>query len=83
MNNIGTISAALVTYASVLELKPDLIINAGTAGGFGVSLADTSFLNFSNSFYFEMFFLLDDSRDGSHSSHESDLMISLAHTYMS
>ncbi|XP_031393464.1 5'-methylthioadenosine/S-adenosylhomocysteine nucleosidase 1-like isoform X3 [Punica granatum] len=35
VNNVGTISAALVTYASVTELKPDLIINAGTAGGFG------------------------------------------------
>lgn len=41
-NNIGTISAALVTFASVVELKPDLIINAGTAGGLSVSLIDTS-----------------------------------------
>ncbi|XP_006655705.1 5'-methylthioadenosine/S-adenosylhomocysteine nucleosidase-like [Oryza brachyantha] len=31
---VGTVSAALVTYASIQSLKPDLIINAGTAGGF-------------------------------------------------
>ncbi|KAL5224424.1 hypothetical protein ABZP36_011063 [Zizania latifolia] len=31
---VGTVSAALVTYASIRSLKPDLIINAGTAGGF-------------------------------------------------
>lgn len=29
-------SASLVTYASIQALKPDLIINAGTAGGFKV-----------------------------------------------
>ncbi|KAK3421043.1 hypothetical protein EUGRSUZ_G01750 [Eucalyptus grandis] len=34
VNNIGTIPAALVTYASIQALKPDLIINAGTAGGY-------------------------------------------------
>ncbi|KAK1305013.1 5'-methylthioadenosine/S-adenosylhomocysteine nucleosidase 1 [Acorus calamus] len=34
VDNIGTISASLVTYASIQALKPDLIINAGTAGGF-------------------------------------------------
>ncbi|XP_058091043.1 5'-methylthioadenosine/S-adenosylhomocysteine nucleosidase-like [Magnolia sinica] len=34
VDNVGTVSASLVTYASVLALKPDLIINAGTAGGF-------------------------------------------------
>ncbi|XP_048134954.1 5'-methylthioadenosine nucleosidase-like isoform X2 [Rhodamnia argentea] len=34
VNNIGTIPAALVTCASVQALKPDLIINAGTAGGY-------------------------------------------------
>lgn len=32
---VGTVSASLLTYASVQALKPDLIINAGTAGGFG------------------------------------------------
>ncbi|GMJ12715.1 METHYLTHIOADENOSINE NUCLEOSIDASE 2, methylthioadenosine nucleosidase 2 [Hibiscus trionum] len=31
---VGTVSASLVTYASILALQPDLIINAGTAGGF-------------------------------------------------
>ncbi|WOK94969.1 hypothetical protein Cni_G03674 [Canna indica] len=34
VDNVGTVSAALVTYASIQALKPDLIINAGTAGGF-------------------------------------------------
>ncbi|KAM7264743.1 hypothetical protein ACFE04_002426 [Oxalis oulophora] len=31
---IGTVSASLVTYAAIQAFKPDLIINAGTAGGF-------------------------------------------------
>ncbi|CAL1385116.1 unnamed protein product [Linum trigynum] len=31
---VGTVSAALVAYAAVQALNPDLIINAGTAGGF-------------------------------------------------
>ncbi|XP_022989062.1 5'-methylthioadenosine/S-adenosylhomocysteine nucleosidase 1-like [Cucurbita maxima] len=34
VDSVGTISASLVTYASVQALQPDLIINAGTAGGF-------------------------------------------------
>ncbi|KAA8536022.1 hypothetical protein F0562_028500 [Nyssa sinensis] len=34
VNSVGTVSASLVTYASIQVLKPDLIINAGTAGGF-------------------------------------------------
>ncbi|XP_044956981.1 5'-methylthioadenosine/S-adenosylhomocysteine nucleosidase-like [Hordeum vulgare subsp. vulgare] len=34
VDSVGTVSAALVTYASIQLLKPDLIINAGTAGGF-------------------------------------------------
>ncbi|KAJ6824676.1 putative 5'-methylthioadenosine/S-adenosylhomocysteine nucleosidase 2 [Iris pallida] len=34
VDSVGTISASLVTYASIQALKPDLIINAGTAGGF-------------------------------------------------
>lgn len=33
---MGTISASLVTYASIQAFRPDLIINAGTAGGFKV-----------------------------------------------
>uniref|UniRef100_A0A453QDV6 Nucleoside phosphorylase domain-containing protein n=1 Tax=Aegilops tauschii subsp. strangulata TaxID=200361 RepID=A0A453QDV6_AEGTS len=36
VDSVGTVSAALVTYASIQLLKPDLIINAGTAGGFKV-----------------------------------------------
>jgi 5'-methylthioadenosine nucleosidase len=34
VDSVGTISSALVTYAAIQSLKPDLIINAGTAGGF-------------------------------------------------
>ncbi|KAG6588991.1 5'-methylthioadenosine/S-adenosylhomocysteine nucleosidase 1 [Cucurbita argyrosperma subsp. argyrosperma] len=43
VDSVGTISASLVTYASVQALQPDLIINAGTAGGFkakGASIGD-------------------------------------------
>ncbi|CAA0827693.1 5-methylthioadenosine/S-adenosylhomocysteine nucleosidase 1 [Striga hermonthica] len=43
IDNIGTVSASLVTYASIQALHPDLIINAGTAGGFkekGASIGD-------------------------------------------
>ncbi|KAJ9558874.1 hypothetical protein OSB04_013488 [Centaurea solstitialis] len=35
-NSVGTVPASLVTYASMQALKPDLLINAGTAGGFKV-----------------------------------------------
>ncbi|KAF5443828.1 hypothetical protein F2P56_036354, partial [Juglans regia] len=34
VDSVGTVSASLVTYASIEALKPDLIINAGTAGAF-------------------------------------------------
>ncbi|XP_022747987.1 5'-methylthioadenosine/S-adenosylhomocysteine nucleosidase 2-like isoform X1 [Durio zibethinus] len=34
VDSVGTISASLVTYGSIQALEPDLIINAGTAGGF-------------------------------------------------
>lgn len=37
VDSVGTISSALVTYAAIQALQPDLIINAGTAGGFKVS----------------------------------------------
>ncbi|KAJ8433942.1 hypothetical protein Cgig2_001871 [Carnegiea gigantea] len=40
---VGTVTASLVTYASIQALQPDLIINAGTAGGFkakGASIGD-------------------------------------------
>ncbi|KAL5561125.1 hypothetical protein UlMin_030872 [Ulmus minor] len=43
VDSVGTVSAALVTYASIQALKPDLIINAGTAGAFkakGASISD-------------------------------------------
>ncbi|KAA0049722.1 hypothetical protein IC582_001467 [Cucumis melo] len=43
VDSVGTISASLVTYASIQALHPDLIINAGTAGGFkakGASIGD-------------------------------------------
>ncbi|XP_052308097.1 5'-methylthioadenosine nucleosidase isoform X2 [Populus trichocarpa] len=36
VDSVGTISASLVTYAAIQALQPDLIINAGTAGGFKV-----------------------------------------------
>ena len=31
---MGTVPAALTTYAAVQAFQPDLILNAGTAGGF-------------------------------------------------
>ncbi|KAK4752077.1 hypothetical protein SAY87_020875 [Trapa incisa] len=43
IDSVGTISASLVTYASICALQPDLIINAGTSGGFkakGASIGD-------------------------------------------
>lgn len=43
VDSVGTVTAALVTYASIQALQPDLIINAGTAGGFkakGASIGD-------------------------------------------
>ena len=36
VDSVGTVSTALVTSFSIQTLKPDLIINAGTAGGFKV-----------------------------------------------
>ncbi|KAK3195252.1 hypothetical protein Dsin_026562 [Dipteronia sinensis] len=43
VDNVGTVSSSLATYAAILALKPDLIINAGTAGGLkakGASVGD-------------------------------------------
>ncbi|KAM7257808.1 hypothetical protein ACFE04_013549 [Oxalis oulophora] len=43
VDSVGTVSSSLVTYAAIQELQPDLIINAGTAGGFkakGASIGD-------------------------------------------
>ncbi|KZV53466.1 5'-methylthioadenosine/S-adenosylhomocysteine nucleosidase 1-like [Dorcoceras hygrometricum] len=34
VDSVGTVSVSLLTYASVQALHPDIIINAGTAGGF-------------------------------------------------
>ena len=34
VDNVGTVPASLSTFLAVHQLKPDLIINAGTAGGF-------------------------------------------------
>ncbi|CAE6159095.1 unnamed protein product [Arabidopsis arenosa] len=34
VESVGTVPASLVTYASILAIQPDLIVNAGTAGGF-------------------------------------------------
>lgn len=36
VDSVGTVSASLLAYASIQALQPDLIINAGTAGGFKV-----------------------------------------------
>ncbi|XP_073034523.1 5'-methylthioadenosine nucleosidase-like isoform X2 [Primulina eburnea] len=36
VDGVGTVSASLLTYASVQAFQPDVIINAGTAGGFKV-----------------------------------------------
>ncbi|XP_058190809.1 5'-methylthioadenosine nucleosidase-like isoform X4 [Rhododendron vialii] len=44
VDSVGTISASLVTYVSIQALQPDLVINAGTAGGFkakGATVGDT------------------------------------------
>ena len=35
MNNVGTVCAALATVDVIQNVKPDLIISAGTCGGFG------------------------------------------------
>ncbi|KAL8540133.1 hypothetical protein ACS0TY_001646 [Phlomoides rotata] len=43
VDSVGTVSASLLAYASIQALQPDLIINAGTAGGFkakGASIGD-------------------------------------------
>ena len=42
VDSVGTISASLVTYASIQALQPDLIVNAGTAGGFKAKGANIS-----------------------------------------
>ena len=34
VDNVGTTPAALASYLAITSLQPDLIINAGTCGGF-------------------------------------------------
>ena len=44
VDNVGTTPAALATFVAINSLKPSLIINAGTAGGFrskGAEIGDT------------------------------------------
>jgi 5'-methylthioadenosine nucleosidase len=36
VDSVGTVPVSMLTYASIVSLHPDLIINAGTAGGFRV-----------------------------------------------
>jgi 5'-methylthioadenosine nucleosidase len=39
VNNVATTAAAVASYAAVCEFRPDLVISAGTAGGFLSSTA--------------------------------------------
>jgi 5'-methylthioadenosine nucleosidase len=44
VDNVGTTPAAIATYVAITQLKPTLVINAGTAGGFkskGAVIGDT------------------------------------------
>jgi len=36
VDSVGTVPSSLLAYAAGVTLRPDLIINAGTAGGFQV-----------------------------------------------
>jgi 5'-methylthioadenosine nucleosidase len=43
MDNVGTVPAGLATYLAIQALSPDVVISAGTAGGFaarGAAIAD-------------------------------------------
>ena len=43
VDNIGTVSAGLMSYLAIQAFKPDVVISAGTAGGFkssGAQIAD-------------------------------------------
>ena len=43
VDNVGTVPAGLCTFLAVNQLNPDLVINAGTAGGFsskGAAIGD-------------------------------------------
>lgn len=37
VDSVGTVPSSLLTYAAGVALQPNLIINAGTAGGFQVT----------------------------------------------
>jgi 5'-methylthioadenosine nucleosidase len=46
VDNVGTTPAAIAAFAAISALKPNLVINAGTAGGFkgkGACIGDTYF----------------------------------------
>ncbi|GAQ84148.1 hypothetical protein KFL_001780030 [Klebsormidium nitens] len=48
VDNVGTVPAAVATYAAIDKLKPDLLINAGTSGGFkakGAAIGDVYFIS--------------------------------------
>ena len=36
VDHVGTVPSAVLAYAAVQAFQPDLLINAGTAGGFKV-----------------------------------------------
>jgi 5'-methylthioadenosine nucleosidase len=43
VDNVGTVPAALATFLAINQVRPDLVINAGTAGGFkgkGAAIGD-------------------------------------------
>lgn len=43
VDNVGTVPAALTAYLAIQAFKPDIVISAGTAGGFrsrGAAIAD-------------------------------------------
>eukprot|EP01035_Chromulina_nebulosa_P019788 gene19788-25728_t len=43
VDNVGTVPAAIATFATINQLKPDIIVNAGTAGGYkakGAAIGD-------------------------------------------
>ena len=40
VDNVGTVPAAVAVYAAVSAFKPDLVVNAGTAGGFKVGFEE-------------------------------------------
>ena len=45
VDNIGTVAAGLTAYVALQEFKPDLVISAGTAGGFKAKVSSYSWFN--------------------------------------